>query len=393
MNPFSPILFERMEEITRNFDILNERKKDPKINREEKDRINEEFKNNKQICQNIILNISTENSFFNKIFSLENILKSSETNANISIAICCITTFATGFIPIPFLDIPLVYTQQAIMILCIALSYGFAIDEIPFKAAIGAAFGISVGLGGGAVETAAHIGVQKGGKALIEKTITKAGEKLANKAIELTAKTSLEIAGKKTSEKIAVKLVEEGGKQIQEILLKSSIKEGGVKITTKITEKAVEYGSGIITKKISSEILKEGGEIIGKEIGKKLTTEAGEEIGKMTTSRITKEIATELMKQSGKTTATESVSETSKFIPIIGTIIGGTISGAINLGSTVGMGLAVKKFFKYLVCLTAGAGYVLNKKKIIDEIFNYIERRIVNYEKINQVTIEYIKDE
>ena len=67
--------------------------------------------------------------------------------------------------------------------LCIALSYGFAIDEIPFKAAIGAAFGISVGLGGGAVETAAHIGIQKGGKALIEKTITEAGEKITNKAI------------------------------------------------------------------------------------------------------------------------------------------------------------------------------------------------------------------
>ena len=364
MNPFSPILFEKIEEIKKNFDTLNERKKDPYINRNEKDKIDKELKDNKQLCQNVILKISTENSFFNKIFSLENILKSSEIKANVSIAICCITTFGTGFIPIPFVDIPLVYTQQAIMILCIALSYGYAIDEIPFKAAIGAAFGISVGLGGGLVETAAHIGVQKGGEAIIEKTVTKAGEKLATKAIEVTAKTSLEIAGKKTSEKIGIKLVQEGGKQIQELLLKSSIKEGGVKITSKITEKAVEYGSGIITKKISSEILKEGGEIVGKEIGKKLTTEAGEEIGKMTTSKITKEIATELMKQSGKTTATGAVAESSKIVPIIGTIIGGTISGLINLGSSVGMGLAVRKFFRYLVCLTAGAGYVLNKKKL-----------------------------
>ena len=91
------------------------------------------------------------------------------------------------------------------MILCIAFSYGFAIDEIPFKAAIGAAVGLSVGLGGGALETVAHIGMEKGGKALIEKAITQAGEKLANKAIEVTAKTSLEIAGKKASEKIGIK--------------------------------------------------------------------------------------------------------------------------------------------------------------------------------------------
>ena len=109
----------------------------------------------------------------------------------------------------------------------------------------------------------------------------------------------------------------------------------------------------------------------------------------MTTSKITKEIATELIKQSGKSSVAESTAETSKFIPIIGTIIGGTISGTINLSSTVGMGLAVRKFFKYLVCLTAGAGYILNKKKIIDEIFEYIERVISG--EINLSRIEYVE--
>jgi len=388
MNPFSPRLFQKMEEIKKKFDILNERKKDPKINGNEKDKINEELKKNKQLCQNIILNIGKENSFFNKIFSLESILKSSEIKANISIAICCITTFGTGFIPVPFVDIPLVYSQQAIMLLCIALSYGFSIDEIPFKAAIGAAFGISYGLGG-IVENTTLISAQEGGKIIIEKTITETGGKVVNKAIEVTAKKSLEIAGKNASKKIAFKLVEEGGKQIQELLLKSSIKEGGAKITSKITEKAVEYGSGIVTKKIYSEIIKEGGEIVTKEIGKQITKETGEEIGKMTTSSITKEIAKELMKNSGKTTATETFAESSKIIPIIGTIIGGIISGSINLGSTVEIGLAVRKFFKYLVCLTEGASYILNKKRIIDEIFNYIERVINN--EINQVKIEYIE--
>lgn len=364
-NPFSANLFEKMEEIKQNFDKLNARKNDPNLNSKEKDQINEELKKNKDLCQQIILQISQENSFFNKMFSLENILESSEIKAKLAIADCCITTFGTGFIPIPFLDIPLVYTQQAVMILCIAFSYGFAIDEIPFKAAIGAAFGISVGLGGGAVETTAHIGVQKGSEAIIERSITQAGEQLANKAVEITAKTSMEIAGKKTSEKIGVKLMEEGGKQI----------------TSKIKEKAVEYGTGVITKKV--------GEIIGKEIGKQIPTEAGEEIGKMTTSKITKEIATELIKQSGKSSVAESTAETLKYIPIIGTIIGGTISGTINLSSTVGMGLAVRKFFKYLVCLTAGAGYILNKKKIIDEIFEYIERVISG--EINLSRIEYVE--
>ena len=342
VNPLSENLFEIIQEVKQKFDILNAYKKNLNLNSEEKDRLNEEFKKNKELCQQIILNISQENSFYNKIFSLENILESSEIKAKVAIAICCLTTFGTGFLPIPFLDIPLLYTQQALMILCIAFSYGFAIDEIPFKAAIGAAVGLSVGLGGGALETAAHIGMEKGGKALIEKAITQAGEKLANKAIEVTAKTSLEIAGKKASEKIGIKLI------------------------------------------------KEGGEILGKEIGKKLTSEAGEEIGKITTSTITKEIATELIKVSGKTGITGTVLETSKIIPIIGTIIGGSISGSINLTSTVGMGLGVRKFFRYLVCLNAGAGYILNKKKIIDEIFLFLER-VINHE-INLPKIEYIEN-
>lgn len=389
-NPFSSHLFEKMKEIKENFDKINAIKNDSKLKSDEKDEADKQFKLNKKECQNTILKISEENSFFNKIYSLENIVESTETKTKIAIATCCITTFGTGFIPIPFLDIPLVYTQQAIMILSIGLLYGFSIDEIPFKAAIGAAFGISVSLGGGAIETAAHISVQKGGTAIIEKTITEAGEKFANEAIEFTAKSSIQIGSKKASEKLGIKIMEEGGKRIEEYLVKSSIKEGGIKFTTQVTEKAVEYGTGIITKKISSEIIKEGGEVIGKEIGKQLATETGEEIGKMTTSQITKEIATELIKQSGKTSSAETVGETSKFIPLIGTIIGGTISGSLNLASTVGMGLAVKKFFKYMVCLTAGANYILNKKKNIDKIFEYIEKVIQN--NIELTKIDYIKN-
>ena len=122
-----------------------------------------------------------------------------------------------------------------------------------------------------------------------------------------------------------------------------------------------------------------------------MTSEAGEEIGKMTTSKITKEIATELMKKSGKTTVAESAAESSKFVPIIGTIIGGSISGSLNLASTIGMGLAVRKFFKHLVCLTAGANYILVKKKNIDKIFEYIEN-VFNDDNYEIKKIDYINN-
>jgi uncharacterized protein (DUF697 family) len=202
--------------------------------------------------------------------------------------------------------------------------------------------------------------------------------------------TSLYIT-QKTSEQISLKIIEEGGKQIRQTVKRNSLKEGGKIITQQVTEKAVEYGSGIITKKVSENIVKVGGEIIAKEAGSKLTSEVGEEIGKMTTSKITKEIATELMKKSGKTSVMGGAAETSKFVPIIGTIIGGSISGSLNLASTIGMGLAVCKFFRYLVCLTAGANYILVKKKNIDKIFEYI-RNVINNNNYNINKIEYINN-
>ena len=82
----------------------------------------------------------------------------------------------------------------------------------------------------------------------------------------------------------------------------------------------------------------------------------------MISSKITKEKETELMKKTGKTSISE-VAESSKFVPFIGIIIGGTISGSINLVSTIGINLVIIKFFRYIICSTAGANYILVKIK------------------------------
>ena len=334
-NPLSDELFQNIQEVKIVYDDLNQIKQNrQKLNSEEE----KELKKCKLKSQDNILKISRENSFFHKIYSLENILESTESEAKLAISICCITTFASGFIPIPFLDIPAVYFQQALMILSLGLIYGFSIDEIPFKGAIGSAFGVSVGIGGSGIETVAHVGINS--------LLSKSSSKTAEKSISYIAKETVEIASKK------------------------------------ITEKAI---TSVATKKISGEIIKEGGEILGKEITKKIVSETGEEIGKRTSTQVAKEIAEELVKQSGKKTATANLAETSKFIPIIGTIIGGAISGSINLGTSVGMGLSVRKFFRYLVCLNAGSGYILSKKENIDRIFSYIERRIEADSKWNKV--------
>lgn len=341
-NPLSEELFQNIQRVKNIYDELNQIKQNQQqLNTEE----NEKLKNCKRECQDTILKISRENSFFHKIYSLENILESTESLAKWAISICCITTFASGFIPIPFVDIPAVYFQQALMILSLGLIYGFSLDEIPFKGAIGAAFGASIGIGGSGIEAAAHIGANS----IMSKTSSKAAEK----SLTHIVKESAEITGKK------------------------------------IAEKAIQNGSSIAAKKISGEIIKEGGELLGKEITKKIVSETGEELGKITTTQVTKEITTELMKQSGKKSVSANLAETSKFIPIIGTILGGVISGSINLGTSVGMGLSVRKFFRYLVCLNAGSGYILSKKEKIDKILLYIERRI--RENIKSNKIDYIE--
>ena len=341
-NPLSDELFQNIQQVKNVFDELNQIKENhQQLNYEEKDKL----KNSKRKCQDNILKISRENSFFHKIYSLENILESTESLAKWAISICCITTFASGFIPIPFVDIPAVYFQQELMILSLGLIYGFSIDEIPFKGAIGAAFGVSVGIGGSGIETAAHLGVKS--------VMSKSSSKAAEKSLTYIVKESAEITGKK------------------------------------IAEKTIQCGSSFVTKKISGELIKEGSELIGKEITKKIISETGEELGKRTTTQVTKEIAVELMKQSGKKTASVNLAETSKFIPIIGTIIGGVISGTINLGTSIGMGLSVRKFFRYLVCLNAGSGYILSKKENIDKLLSYINRRIIENKKWNK--IDYIE--
>ena len=285
-NPLSGELFQNIQQVKNVFDELNQIKENhQQLSSEEKDKL----KNCKRECQDIILKISRENSFFHKIYSLENILESTESLAKWAISICCITTFASGFIPIPFVDIPAVYFQQALMILSLGLIYGFSIDEIPFKGAIGAAFGVSIGIGGSGIETAVHIGIKS--------AMSKSSSKAVEKSLTYIVKESAEITGKK------------------------------------IAEKTIQCGSSFVTKKISGELIKEGGELLGKEITKKIISETGEELGKRTTSQVTKEIAAELMKQSGKKAASVNLAETSKFIPIIGTIIGGVISGTINLGT------------------------------------------------------------
>ena len=63
----------------------------------------------------------------------------------------------------------------------------------------------------------------------------------------------------------------------------------------------------------------------------------------MTSNKIMKEIVTELMKKTGKNSIAEVV-ESSKFVIFIDTIIGDTISGNINLVSTIGINLAITKF-------------------------------------------------
>ena len=388
-NPFSNDLFKKMEEIKQTFDKLNASLKDPNLTKNQNNQIKDKLKKNKELCKKIISEIGKENAFFNKIFTLDNILESSERNANLAIALCCLSTFFTSFSFIPYSDIPLVYVQQAFMILCIGYAYGFSINEIPFKQVIKSVLGITtIGGAGGAIETYAHSKVKTVGISMIENSIKKAEEKLVEESFKLTSKNILEKAGKTTTEKVLEKMAQEGGKKIQEKIFKNSVKEGGKKITEKITETVIEYGTGTITKNISEKIIKEGGEKVVKEMGKTLTTKAGEELSKMTTSQIMTEVATEIGKNMGKTGAVESAAEAGKIIPLIGHIIGGTISGGINLFSTLGMGWGVKKFFASLVCSNEGAGYILNQKKNIDDIFNYMENIKMNIKG----NMEYITD-
>ena len=96
------------------------------------------------------------------------------------------------------------------------------------------------------------------------------------------------------------------------------------------------------------------------------------EISKKTTQKVVKEITTVLLNYSSKT-ASALIASGSKIIPVIGSILGGLISGAINYFTTDIMGKKCMEYFENLLKKTGGADFYITRKNIYKNLFAFIE--------------------
>ena len=96
----------------------------------------------KNEIKELLIKISKENSLLEKYKSVKEIIKKIEKEVYIIIYVTTSLGFIVGLIPVPFLDIPILYSVNSIMILKIASCYNIQKEEIPKSTYAKLIFGI-----------------------------------------------------------------------------------------------------------------------------------------------------------------------------------------------------------------------------------------------------------
>ena len=346
----------------------------------------------------LLIKISKENSLLEKYKSVKEIIKKIEKEVYIIIYVTTSLGFIVGLIPVPFLDIPILYSVNSIMILKIASCYNIQKEEIPKSTYAKLIFGIECNvessirtLGNGAgVLIGKDIGkdfvgdlgehklkewtksglqvVKSGGKVNIAKNVESSVKAIGNGASMVigkdigkdlvsgfgehqlkdwtksglnAVKSGVNVNIAKEAEKLTVK---DGQSFFQYLYhLMPSFKSG--------INKGVEEGSEQLGKKLGEAIIENSSKTIEKTVVK----EAGENAGKT----FSKTITTNLNKFFNAT----------KIVPIFGSLIG----GVLDSHSVYTTGKNAMNFFNNYLGITNGGEYVLKKKKDYEKIFETMD--------------------
>ena len=367
-NPFNN--YNKLEELYKNIQkfllLKNEKKLTDKV---EKDFI--EYKNK---AKDIMFELSEENYLLNLVKNTDDILKKSRKRAENFIYGYMISGFAAGLIPFPFVDIPVIYSLNCIMIYNLACCYSINFAEISWgdygKMILGIDTEISNTKNKNDSSNVNNIcNVKQIGK-MVKNTaeVTNVGEKIGNQYGRNLAK---KIGKDKLLDwgKRKLRFVKNGGRQIfnkeiKEVRLKET--SGGIyglleKLINIFPSMKEGAEKGIIT----------SAESLGTEVGKiykKNTVEiTGKQLEKLCQDRCTKyaeKVSSEASKHLAKNGTTYY-----KFIPIIGSVIG----GVLNCWGTYTVGNNAIKYFEDYHMKTLGIEYILRQINTYKTIFQYLE--------------------
>lgn len=310
----------------------------------------EKLKLIKEDCRNLMIKISRENTLLYKLKNEYEIIKKGNAEAWNCIYITSGIGFAAGMIPIPFADLPILYSVYSGLIMKIANCYNIKSNEISKTTFAKLIFGLSVD-------------VQSSGKILGNGVGMAAGREIGSELVYDIGEEQVINWGKS-----GLHIVEKGGnvnigKEAEKLLVKNESKFKDLLMY--IYNLIPSFKSGV----------EKGIENGGQQLGKNL-----EDILVKNTVNLSKEVVEEASQNFGQIYAEKITFNASKHInylknlsPKILPVIGSLIGGILDLYSTYNIGKNAINYFEEYIKKTIGCEFMLRRKEEYEKIFRTLD--------------------
>ena len=340
-NPFKEEDFNKAKNIIKEFKIYAN--KGNKLTKEEEDKL----LTLKEECKNLMIQISNENSLLYKLKNKTQIIEKAKNEAFNIIYISSALGFFVGMIPVPFLDIPILYSMNFTMILKIGKRFMVDFGEIPKTDIAKLVFGVEANVQSSAKfvgNGVAAVGGEEFGKNLVKDLGTNQISDWANSGLHIVKQNGNVNVGE-----VAQSLVlsdESHFKQFINYLynlfpsfqtgVKDGIENGGKELGKNLKKVLIDN-----THDLAQDFVEEVSENVGKTYSEKLAANASGYFSKFTP----------------------------KMIPVIGSLVGGVLDSY----STYQVGKNCIKYFEDYINKTQGCEFVLKRKEEYEKILNSLD--------------------
>jgi uncharacterized protein (DUF697 family) len=304
----------------------------------------------KEECRNLMIKISQENTLLYKLKNEYEIIKKGNAEAWNCIYITSGIGFAAGMIPIPFADLPILYSVYSGLIMKIANCYNIKSNEISKSTFAKLIFGLSVDVQSSAKILGNGVGMVAGREIGSELVYDIGEEQVIN-----WGKSGLHIVEKGGNVNI--------GKEAEKLLVKNESKFKDLLMY--IYNLIPSFKSGV----------EKGIENGGQQLGKNL-----EDILVKNTVNLSKEVVEEASQNFGQIYAEKITFNASKHInylknlsPKILPVIGSLIGGILDLYSTYNIGKNAINYFEEYIKKTIGCEFMLRRKEEYEKIFRTLD--------------------
>ena len=346
-NPFKVEDFDKIKfyfEKFKNFNLIIE--KGEKLTKEQE----EELKSLKENCKELMINISKENTLLYKLNDQNKIIEKAENEAYKIIYTISSLGFLAGCIPVPFVDLGILIPIYLAMVSRIGNCFNVKFSEIPNKTLMKLVFGLEAD-------------VQSGAKIVGNAVGASAGEKFGKDLVKDIGKDQV-----KEWSKSGLRIV-----PIDKAIDPVNIAEVGENLLVNNESKFKNFINYIYNLFPSfQDGIKKGIDLKGQKYGDRLANILFEN-----TVDFSEEYAMESAGKYGQLYSKAITSNASgtlnsflpKFIPIVGSLIG----GAMDFYSTYKVGKNSIKYFEEYLKKTMGCEFVLKRKEEYEKALNSLD--------------------